>query len=212
MVHGLGVRGIHSDSHTNIIVTNAKLQARTRTGKACTTVIRMPEWGRSAHAYAATKLTSAADGSDLGRSSTAATNVTYAVVIATSTWSSTRGKCGPGSHTASLSNPDELNCDIRSFEAPQNSMTRVTGKGYFRGRARNQYIVNTVSSVSRNHSAISFDWKGRSSSSRSRLSNSVISPAVLGFLIGFNACKTWSLRRRLESGIFFIAGSTVSKN
>jgi hypothetical protein len=108
MVHGLGVRSIHSDSHTNIIVTNAKLQARTRTGKACTTVILMPEWGRSAHAYAATKLTSAADGSDLGRSSTAATNVTYAVVFATSTWSSTRGKCGPRSHTASLSNPDEL--------------------------------------------------------------------------------------------------------
>jgi hypothetical protein len=64
----------------------------------------------------------------------------------------------------------QMNCNISSFEAPQNSMTRVTGKGYFRGRARNQYSVNTVSSVSRNHSAISFNWKGRSSSSRSRLS------------------------------------------
>jgi hypothetical protein len=90
MVHGLGVRGIHFDSHTNIIVTNAKLQARTRTGKACTctTVVLMLECGRSAHAYAATKLTSAADGSDLGRSSTAAIKVTYAVVIDTSTWAS----------------------------------------------------------------------------------------------------------------------------
>jgi hypothetical protein len=210
MVHGLGVRSIHSDSHTNIIVTNAKLQARTRTGKACTTVILMPEWGRSAHTYAATKLTSAADGSDLGRSSTDATNVTYAVAIATSTWSSKRGKRDPGAtpHRCLI----QMNCNIGSFEAPQNSMTRVTGKGYFRGRARNQYSVNTVSSVSRNHSAISFNWKGRSSSSRSGLSNSVISPAVLGFLIGFNARKAWLLRGRLESGIFFIAGSTVSKN
>jgi hypothetical protein len=108
MVHGLGVRGIHSDSHTNIIVTNAKLQARIRTGQSVRNRHPYARVGRSAHAYAATKLTSAADGSDLGRSSTAATNVTYAVVIATSTWSSTRGKCGPGSHTASLSNPDEL--------------------------------------------------------------------------------------------------------
>jgi hypothetical protein len=83
----------------------------------------------------------------------------------------------------------QMNCNISSFEAPQNSMTRVTGKGYSRGRARNQYSLNTVSSVFRNHSAISFNWKGRSSSSRSRLSNSVISPAVLGFLIGFNARK-----------------------
>jgi len=46
-----------------------------------------------------------------------------------------------------------------------------------------------------------------------RLSNSVISPAVLGFLILFNARKMCSLRRRLEFGtFFFISGSTISKN
>jgi hypothetical protein len=45
-------------------------------------------------------------------------------------------------------------------------------------------------------------------------SNSVISPAVLGFLILFNARKVCSLRRRPEFGIFFIfvAGSTALKN
>jgi len=55
-------------------------------------------------------------------------------------------------------------------------------------------------------------WKGLSSRSRSRLSNSVISPAVLGLLILFNARKMCSPRRRLKFGIFFIAGSTVSNN
>jgi len=85
-------------------------------------------------------------------------------------------------------------------------------KGYFRGRVLDQYSVNAVSLVFRNHSATSFAWKGRSSRSRSRLSNSVISSAVLGFLILFNARKMCSLRRRLEFGIFFITGSTVSKN
>ncbi|MGA9863640.1 MAG: reverse transcriptase-like protein [Terriglobales bacterium] len=44
------------------------------------------------------------------------------------------------------------------------------------------------------------------------MSNSVISPAVLGFLIWFNARKMCSPRRRFEFGIFFIAGSTVAKN
>jgi len=77
---------------------------------------------------------------------------------------------------------------------------------YFRGRALDQYSVNAVSSVFRNHSATSFAWKGLSSRSRSRLSNSVISPAVLGLLILFNARTMCSLRRRLEFGIFFIAG------
>jgi hypothetical protein len=45
------------------------------------------------------------------------------------------------------------------------------------------------------------------------LSNSVISPAVVGFLTLFNARKMCSLRRRLEFGIFFIfiAGSTASE-
>ena len=41
----------------------------------------------------------------------------------------------------------------------------------------------------RNQSATSFAWKGRSSSSRSRLSNSVIPSAVLGFLILFNPSR-----------------------
>jgi hypothetical protein len=40
----------------------------------------------------------------------------------------------------------------------------------------------------------------------------VISPAVLGFLISFNAREMCSLRRRLKFGIFFIAGFTVSKD
>ncbi len=75
---------------------------------------------------------------------------------------------------------------------------------YFRGRSLDQYRVNTVSSRFRKHAATSFAWKGRSSRSRLRLSNSVISPAVLGFLILFNARKMCSLRRRLEFGIFFI--------
>src|ERR1039457_6555779 len=83
---------------------------------------------------------------------------------------------------------------------------------YFRGGAREEYSVNAVSSVFRNRSVTSFPWKRLSSRSRSRLSNSVISPAVLGFLILFNARKMCSPRRRLEFGIFFIAGSTVSKN
>ena len=83
---------------------------------------------------------------------------------------------------------------------------------YFRGRALDQYSVNAVSSVFRNHSATSLVWKGRSSRSSSQLSNSVISSAVLGFLILFNARKMCSLRRRVEFGIFFIAGSTVPKN
>jgi hypothetical protein len=83
---------------------------------------------------------------------------------------------------------------------------------YFRGRVLDQYSVNAASSVFRNHSPTSLAWTERSPGSRSRLSNSVISPAVLGFLILFNARKMCSLRRRLEFGIFFIAGSTVSKN
>ena len=76
---------------------------------------------------------------------------------------------------------------------------------YFRGRALDQYSVNAVSSALRNHSATSLASKGRSPRSRLRLSKSVISTAVLGFLILFNACKMCSLRRRLEFEIFFIA-------
>jgi|HubBroStandDraft_4_1064222.scaffolds.fasta_scaffold02051_1 hypothetical protein len=210
MVHGLGVRGIHSDSHTNIIVTNAKLQARTRTGKACTTVIVMPEWAE-AHTPTPPPNSPAppmariwADPQRPRQTSSMRSSLLHPRGLARAV------NADPGAtpHLCLI----QMNCNISSFEAPQNSMTRVTGKGYSRGRARNQYSLNTVSSVFRNHSAISFNWKGRSSSSRSRLSNSVISPAVLGFLIGFNARKTWSLRGRLESGIFFIAGSTVSKN
>src|SRR5208282_5438894 len=79
-------------------------------------------------------------------------------------------------------------------------------------RALDQYRVNAVSPVFRNHSATSFVWKGRSSISRSRLSNSVISSAVLGFLIWFNAREMCSSRRRLEFGIFRISGFPFLKN
>jgi hypothetical protein len=65
-----------------------------------------------------------------------------------------------------------------------------------------------MSSVFRNHSATSFAWKGRSAGSRSRLSKSAISSAVLGFLILFNARKMWSLRR-LEFCTFFIGTERI---
>jgi hypothetical protein len=61
-----------------------------------------------------------------------------------------------------------------------------------------------VSSVFPSHSAMSVSWKGRSPWSRSPFSNSVISPAVLGFLILFNAREMCSLMRRFEFGVFFI--------
>ena len=61
-----------------------------------------------------------------------------------------------------------------------------------------------MSSVVRSHSATSPSWKGRSPRSSSRLSNSVISPAVLGFLILFNAREMCSLRSRFELGVPFI--------
>lgn len=64
-------------------------------------------------------------------------------------------------------------------------------------------------SVFRNHSETSFAWKGRSPGSRSRLSKSVISSAVLGFLILFNAVKISSLRRRLEFSTFFIGTERI---
>jgi len=80
---------------------------------------------------------------------------------------------------------------------------------YFRGRAFDQYNVNVVSSAFRNHSATSFAWKGRSHGSRSRLSKSVISSAVLGFLILFNARNMCSLRRRLEFSTFFIGTERI---
>jgi hypothetical protein len=79
---------------------------------------------------------------------------------------------------------------------------------YFRGRVGDQYSVNAAPSVFCNHSATSFVLKGRSPTSRSLLSNSAISPAVLGFRTLFNARTMCSLRRRLESGIFFMAGPT----
>jgi hypothetical protein len=60
-----------------------------------------------------------------------------------------------------------------------------------------------VSPVFRNHSATSFVRKGRSSGSRSRLSKSVISSAVLGFRILFSAREMCSSRRR-ELGTFAI--------
>lgn len=65
--------------------------------------------------------------------------------------------------------------------------------------------------VFRNDSATSFVWKGRSSGSRSRLSNSVISSAVLGLLILFSARERCSSKRRLEFGICPISGSSSRK-
>jgi hypothetical protein len=58
---------------------------------------------------------------------------------------------------------------------------------------------------------LSFVWKGRSSSSRSRLSNSVISSAVLGFLILFNAREMCSPKRRREFAISRISSSSSRK-
>ena len=83
---------------------------------------------------------------------------------------------------------------------------------YFRGRAFYQYSVSAVSSAFRNHSATSFSRKGRSPCSRSRFSKSVISPAVLGFLILFNAREMCSPRRRAELGVFFIGKEDFQGN
>ena len=120
-------------------------------------------------------------------------------------------------HTASGFSRDEIRlhksvpvCAVLSLVFPEPK--HYLGAPYFRGRALDQYSVKVVSSVLRNHSATSLAWKGLSSRSRSRLTNSVISPAVLGFLILFNAREMWSLRRRLEFGSFFIVGFTVSRN
>jgi hypothetical protein len=71
--------------------------------------------------------------------------------------------------------------------------------------------VKVVFPVFRNHSATSFVWKGWSSSSRSRLSNSVISSAVLGFLILFNAREMCSSRRQREFGLLRISASSYRK-
>jgi hypothetical protein len=81
---------------------------------------------------------------------------------------------------------------------------------YFRGRAFDQHSVNEVSSLFRKHSATSFCRKGRSPCSRSRLCNPVITPAVLGFLILFNARKMCSLTRRSEFGAFFLGKGEFS--
>jgi hypothetical protein len=82
---------------------------------------------------------------------------------------------------------------------------------YFRGRAFDQYSVDAVSSAFCNQSATSFSWKGRSSWSRSPFSNSVISPAVLGFLILFNTREMCSLRRRFEFGVIFMREGEFSR-
>jgi len=78
--------------------------------------------------------------------------------------------------------------DAAAGVAPE-QWTAKENDPYFRGRALDQYSVSAVSSDFRNHLATSSSWKGRSPHSRSRLSNSVISPAVLGFLILFTAFK-----------------------
>ncbi len=61
---------------------------------------------------------------------------------------------------------------------------------YLRGRVSSQYKLSTFSPVLRNQVATSFASKGRSPGPRSRLSDSVISSAVLGLLILFNARRT----------------------
>jgi hypothetical protein len=116
--------------------------------------------------------------SDLGRSSTAATNVTYAVVVVRSTWSSTcTVNADPGAtpHLGVI----QMNCNHQQLR----SATKQHDPCHW------ERLLFADEPVTK------------------RFSSSVMSPAVLGFLIWFNARKTWSLRRRLESGIFFIAGS-----
>ena|SRR5208282_124039 len=77
-------------------------------------------------------------------------------------------------------------------------------EGYLRTRALDQYRVNTAFWLFCNRSATSSVSKGRSSESNSRLTNSVISSAVLGFLIVFSAREMCASRRRLELGICLI--------
>lgn len=87
----------------------------------------------------------------------------------------------------------------------------VTSKGYLRGRVLSQNIFRTPSEFC-NHVATCFTWNGQSPGPRSRLSNSVISSAVLGFLILFNARIMWSSRRRLEfEGLWRISSDQVGK-
>jgi hypothetical protein len=73
-------------------------------------------------------------------------------------------------------------------------------RDYRRGRVPNQYKLRTLSSAFRNQRATSFDRKGGSPGSRSRFSSSVISCAVLGFLILFNARRRCSSRQRPALG------------
>src|ERR1019366_2933591 len=90
-------------------------------------------------------------------------------------------------------------------------LTLRVGEGYLRTRVLDQYRVNIASWLFCNRSATSFVWKGRSSESSSRLSNSVISSAVLGFLIVFSAREMCASRRRLEFGICLIPASSSRK-
>ncbi len=71
---------------------------------------------------------------------------------------------------------------------------------YLRGRLSSQCKLNTVPGASLSQAATSFAWKGRSPGARSRFSSSVISPAVLGFLILFNARSMCSSSRRSALG------------
>lgn len=85
-----------------------------------------------------------------------------------------------------------------------------TRKGYLRGRVLSQYKLNAVSDAFRNQVDTSLTWKGGSPGSRSRLSTSVISSAVLGFLILFNA-RLICASRRFAFGTWLIRGTRVGK-
>ena len=86
----------------------------------------------------------------------------------------------------------------------------ATRKDYLRTRPLDQYRVNTAFGLFCNHSVTSSVWKGRSPASSSRLSNSAISSAVLGFLISFNT-REMCASRRLDFEICLIPASSSRK-
>jgi hypothetical protein len=83
---------------------------------------------------------------------------------------------------------------------------------YFRGRAFDQHGVNEVSSVFRKHSATSFCWKRQAPLLKVTIVTPVITPAVLGFLILFNARKMCSLTRRSEFGASSLGKENFRRN
>lgn len=109
--------------------------------------------------------------------------------------------------TASELCPAHFVIDYRASDGLKSARTSDrlgTGGDYLRTRVLDQYKVNTAFWLFCNRSATSLVSKGRSSESSSRLSNSVISSAVLGLLIVFSAREMCTSRRRLELGICLI--------